>query len=266
MSLSDSRGRTHWLQACTELHRELLSRQALLTGFAGLMLALMLPTLCLAVLDERLWREVPIWAKPLKFMASTVLFAACTAWFVGWLPQPVRHSRGVKVLAWTVVLTSSFEVGYISLQAALGEGSHHNVSDPLHAGLFGLMALAAVLLTATQLVLAFLIARHGSDRSSVLTQSIVSGLVLTFLLATASGFLLGGLQPPAGQGLPWLGWHLQGADARPAHFLGVHAQQFLPALGWALHRYQVPQARRCLWVGIGVYLLLWAALILLALH
>lgn len=237
-----------------------MRRQPLLTGFAWFMLALMLPTLVLHGLDDRTWRDVAIWAKPLKFMASTALFSATTAWFVGLLPEPLRTTRAVRALAWTVVLTASFEVGYISLQAALGQGSHHYVGDPLHATLFGLMAVAAVLLTATQAVLAWWIARHSPSRHSVLTQAVVAGLVLTFLLATASGFLLGGQQPPAGTGLPIVGWHIGGADARPAHFLGVHAQQWLPLAGWVLQRTRLPHAAWWLAAVVLGYLLLWALL------
>lgn len=238
----------------------LLARQARLTRFALLMLALMLPTLALLVLDERTWRDVAIWAKPLKFMAASALFAATTAWFVGLLPEAQRQSRAVHGLAWVVVLTSSFEVGYISLQAALGQGSHHNVGDPLHAALFALMGLAAVMLTATQAVLAWLIARHGPCRHSVAMQSVVVGLALTFVLATASGFLLGGLQPPPGVGLPVVGWHIGGPDGRPAHFLGVHAQQLLPLAGWALQRARVPQAGWWLAAVTAGYVLLWGDL------
>ena len=242
------------------LNRELMARQPLLTGFAWLMLALMVPTALLLVLDDRTWRDVAIWAKPLKFMASTALFAATTAWFVGLLPEPLRCSRTVRGLAWTVVLTASFEVGYISLKAALGEGSHHNMGDPLHAALFGLMAAAAVLLTATQAVLAWLIARHSATRATVATRAVVAGLVLTFVLATASGFLLGGQQPPAGTGLPVVGWHIGGPDARPAHFLGVHAQQLLPLAGWALQHSRISHAARWLAVVVAGYVFAWALL------
>ena len=248
-----------------DLHTELMRRQPLLTGFAWFMLALMLPALVLHGLDDRTWRDVAIWAKPLKFMASTALFAATTAWFIGLLPEPLRSTRAVQGLAWTVVLTASFEVGYISLQAALGQGSHHYVGDLLHAALFGLMAVAALMLTATQVVLAWWIARHSTSRHTVLTRAIVAGLVLTFLLAAASGFLLGGQQPPAGVGLPIVGWHIGGADARPAHFLGVHAQQLVPLAGLALQRAQLYHPAWWLTVVVLGYGLLWALLVARAL-
>ena len=69
------------------VYRELMSRQSVLTIFAAAMLALALPAAVLIILDDRTWREVAIWAKPLKFMLSTAAFAATTAWFVGLLPK-----------------------------------------------------------------------------------------------------------------------------------------------------------------------------------
>jgi hypothetical protein len=246
--------------------RELMSRQPLLTVFAVTMLLLAAPTSALLVLDDRTWRDVAIWAKPLKFMLSTAAFAATTAWFVGLLPKSARVTPAVRGLAWVVVITSTFEVGYISLQAALGQGSHHNMGDPLHATLFGLMAFAAVALTATQVVLAGLIWRHNSERNTVYVQSVIVGLVLTFALATASGFLLGGQQPPAGTGLPIVGWHINQADARPAHFLGVHGHQLLPMVGWLLQRSGTTQAGRWLAAFTLIYVLGWGVLMQIALR
>jgi hypothetical protein len=248
------------------VYRELMSRQSVLTIFAVIMLALALPTAVLMILDDRTWREVAIWAKPVKFMLSTAAFAAITAWFVGLLPKSVQASPLVHRLAWIVVITSTFEVGYISLQAALGQGSHHNMGDPLHAALFGLMAIAAVGLTATQAVLAGLIWRHSHERDSVFVRSVIVGLMLTFALATASGFMLGGQQPPAGTGLPIVGWHLGQADVRPAHFLGVHAHQLIPLAGWLLQQNRVSHAGRWLSAFTVTYLLGWTLLTLWALR
>lgn len=251
-----------------QLLAELLRRQRTLTLFAGGMLLLALPTLLLMVVDERTVRDVGIWAKPLKFQLSTALFAATTAWFMGLLPEAMRQARSSQVMIWTLIGTSLFEVGYISLQAALGSSSHYNVGDPFHALMFGLMAFAAVLLTATQGFLAWQIHRHhrvhrepvkGSAvvGSAVAVNAVVYGLLLTFALSTISGFVLGGKQPPPGVGLPLLGWHLTGGDARPAHFLAVHAQQILPIAGYLLQRYLAAVARPALVLTILAYLATW---------
>jgi hypothetical protein len=244
--------------------RTLMARQPLLAVFTVVMLVLALPTAVLLALDDRMLRDVAIWAKPLKFMLSAALFAATTAWFIGLLPKNIQTSPTVRWLAWTVVITSVFEVGYISLQAALGHGSHYNVSDPLHAFLFGLMGVAAVCLTSTQAVLAGLIARHSPWRKTVFVRSVIIGLVLTFVLATASGFMLGEQPPPPGVGMPILGWHIGQADVRPAHFLGLHAHQLIPMAGWLLQRYRVPQAGLWLAALTVAYVVFWTVLMLLA--
>ncbi|WP_425261741.1 hypothetical protein ACPOLB_12760 [Rubrivivax sp. RP6-9] len=200
--------------------------------FGLVMVLAMLPALVALGLDERMLRGVNVWVKPLKFMASLALFAWTTAWCVGLLPAARRRSRAVAVVAWTIVVAGSFEIVYITLQAALGEASHYNVGDPLHGGLYTLMGAAALLMTATQPLLAWQIHRHGRPEVPLLLRrAVVAGLVATFVLGAGAGGLLGGLQPPPGAGLPVVGWHLLG-DLRPAHFLGMHAQQLLPLAGW----------------------------------
>lgn len=210
---------------------ELLARQRTLTVYALGMLLLMVPTLALMAVDERAIREVGVWSKPLKFMASTALFALSTAWFMGLLPARVRSSPVSRGLVWAVIATSLFEVAYMSVQAAL----------------------------------AWQIAAHQPSRPWPLaTQAVVVGLVLTFVLATASGFMLGARQLPAGVGLPMLGWHLGwhpgGGDLRPAHFLGVHAQQLIPLAGWLLQARAGAPAGRWFAAFVTAYLLAWGLL------
>lgn len=217
-----------WLAACWR-------QQRALTAFALLMAVAMLPTAVALGVDERSLRGVNVWMKPLKFMASVGLFAITTAWFVGLLPESRWHSRPVRVVAWVIIVCGGFEIAYIVLQAALGEASHYNFSDALHIRLYSLMGLGALAMTATQPLLAWQIARHGrADLHPTWRAAVVVGLVLTFLLGAGAGGLLGSMQPPAGAGLPVVGWHVAGADLRPAHFLGLHAQQFLPLAGLAL--------------------------------
>ena len=244
-----------------DLLNELLNRHRVLTLYALLMLTAMIPTLVLAVVDERTLWEVGIWAKPLKFMASTALFALTTAWFMGLLPQARRNAPVSRAVVWTLVGTSLFEVAYISLQAALGAPSHYNMADRFHAAMFALMGLAAVLLTGTQAVLAWQIYRHSAQRPlPVAAQAVLAGLVLTFVLSTVSGFMLGGQQPPAGSGLPIAGWHLGGGDLRPAHFVGVHAQQLIPLAGLLLQRHLSVFAAPGLWLVTGAYVAGWVLL------
>ena len=251
---------TTWRATPRGLWQELCQRQRSLAMFGLLMLLLAVITLLPMAMDTRTLRGVGIWAKPMKFMLSTALFAWTTAWFCGWLPAALRATPGHRLLVAVLIASSTFEVAYISLQAALGSASHYNVGDPLHAALFVAMALAAVALTGTQAVLGWQIGRHALRPWPVAVWGVVAGLVLTFLLATASGFMLGGRQAPAGVGLPLVGWHLGGGDTRPAHFLGVHAQQFIPLTGLALQRWAGAWAGPGLVVFITGYVVAWALL------
>jgi hypothetical protein len=149
-------------------------------------------------------------------------------------------------------------VVYISYQASLASASHYNVSDPIHAFMFGLMGVAAVGLTASQVWIAWLIWKEQSHAViPTATWGVIIGLLLTFILSTVSGFMLGGNQPPAGQGLPFVGWHLQ-KDIRPAHFLAVHAQQLIPLWGLVAAKFMESFSSIAFIAGSLLYVLLWA--------
>jgi hypothetical protein len=213
----------------------LWQREPRLAAFGLLMLVLMLPAFVLLGLDDRVLRGVNVWVKPLKFMASTGLLALTTAWFVGHLPAAVRQGRAVRWIAAVLIATAAFEVGYITLQAALGQASHFNVGDAFHGAMYTLMGLAALMLTATQPALAWLVWKHGDRRiAPAYRRSVILGLVLTFALGASAGVLLGGLQPPTGPGLPVVGWSTTGGDLRVPHFIGIHAEHALPLLGAAV--------------------------------
>jgi hypothetical protein len=216
---------------------ELFRRQRTLALFGALLLAAMLPAAVAWGLDERELRGASVWIKPLKFMLSVALLAWTTAWFVGHLPPARQRSRGVRAVVALVVGAGSFEIGYITLQAALGQGSHYNVGDPWHATMYMLMGMGALLLAASQPLLAALLWRWPDpQRPHVLRLGVISGLVLSFVLGGGIGMALSTQLPSGAPGLPLLGWHLAN-DLRPAHFAGLHAAQALPLAGlWLAHR------------------------------
>jgi hypothetical protein len=237
----------------------LWQREPRLVAFALLMLVLMLPAAIGLGLDERVLRGVNVWVKPMKFMASVALLALTTAWFSRQLPAAVRQGRSFNLLVWTLIASGGFEVGYITLQAALGEASHYNVGDPLHAMLYTLMGIGALVLTATQPWLAWLIWRHGDRRiAPAYRLAVLLGLTLTFLLGASVGMLLGGGQPASGVGLPVVGWSRSMGDLRVAHFVGIHAAQVLPLAGFALARWQPRAALAGVWAATALWTLLWA--------
>ena len=217
-------------------------------------------TYFLSLTDIRTLRDVGVWIKPMKFMAATALFAWTTVWVSYLASSSVANSAAYHWICVLIVSTSLFEVVYITYQGSQGAASHYNTSDSLHALLFGVMAIAAVGLTASQGWLAWEIWKENqASDMSVTTLGVVIGLTLTFLLSTVSGFLLGGNQPPAGQGLPIVGWHLY-KDIRPSHFLGVHAQQLIPLLGLCAERFLGGYSTQSLVIGSALYTAAWAIL------
>lgn len=231
-----------------------------LMAFALLFLALMVPAAVALGWDDRLLRGGNVWVKPLKFMAAVALLALTTVWFAQYLPAAVRQGRAFRALVWTLIATGGFEVGYITWQAALGQASHYNVGDAFHGLMYTLMGLGAMALTFTQAVLAWLLWRHGERTlAPAYGLAAVLGLALTFVLGAGAGALLGGLQPPAGPGLPLLGWSTTGGDLRVAHFIGIHAGQVLPVIGALLAAFATARAAVIgVWLSTAVWTLLWA--------
>jgi len=234
--------------------RILWEREPRLVAFGMLMLALMLPALLGLALDARTLRDVNVWVKPMKFSASVALLALTTAWFIGHLPAQRQRSRAVGAIVWTLIATGGFEVVYIYAQAALGQASHYNVGDSFHATMYTLMGMGALILTGTQLALAWQLWKHGQrGLAPAYRLSVLLGLVLTFVLGASAGLLLGGMPPPVGAHLPILGWSMTGGDLRVAHFIGIHAGQILPILGAAIVVLRLPAARFLVWGASGIW-------------
>jgi len=241
---------------------ELLARERRLTLYAALLLALLLPMALAAGLDDRVLRGANVWIKPMKFALSIAVLALTTAWFIGHLQPAHRRSRAVGRIVWLLIGTGSFELGYITLQAALGQGSHYNVGDLWHGVMYTLMGAGALGLTATQPMLAWQLHRHAETaRAPAYRQAVMLGLVLTFVFGAGVGIVLSSMQPPDASAatVPLFGWPLAGGDLRPAHFIGIHAEQVLPLAGWALATRGTPQARRWVWGVTTLYAALFAA-------
>ena len=240
-----------------------LPNERRLARFGVAMAVLALLFALAALVDDRTLRGVDVWIKPIKFAMSIGVLSLTTAWFAGHLPASVRAGRPMDRIVWLVVGTATFELAYIELQAALGQGSHYNVGDPLHATMYSLMGLGALVLTATQPMLAWLLWRHpDASRPPAFREAILIGLVLTFVLGAGIGGVLAGRQPASGDAVvPWFGWSLHGGDLRPAHFVGIHAEQALPLVGYAVSRAGFRHARAAVWVSALGYVSCFALLV-----
>ncbi|MBT9499677.1 MAG: hypothetical protein IV092_00430 [Burkholderiaceae bacterium] len=242
---------------------ELLARERRLAIYGVALLALLLPLALAWGIDERLLRGANVWIKPIKFTLSIAVLALTTAWFVGHLPAAQRQSRAIDRVVWLLIAAGSFELAYITLQAALGQASHYNVADAWHAAMYTLMGIGAMVLTATQPLLAWQLYRHpDTRRPAAYRLAVLLGLVLTFAFGAGVGMLLGDRQPPdGGATLPLLGWVLDGGDLRPAHFVGIHAGQLLPLIGLAAAALAGRFARPAIWAATLAYATLFAALV-----
>lgn len=240
--------------------RELESASKILLIYSISMSMAVVATYFYSLGDERTLREIGVWVKPMKFMAATALFSLTTVWVVKITHSSVEKSMVFEQITALIIFTSLFEVLYISFQAYKGEPSHYNNSDAFHSTMFAIMGVAAVGLVSSQAWLGWEIWKEQAPHGlSVLTLSVILGLGLTFLLSLLSGFFLGGNQPPSGQGLPIVGWHLY-KDIRPAHFLGVHAQQILPLFGLMASQFLGHYAMNATLFFAMMYVALWTTL------
>jgi len=240
-----------------------LARERRLAVYGFALIALLLPLALAWGLDDRTLRGASVWIKPMKFALSIAVLALTTAWFVGHLPASQRQGRAVDRIVWLLIGSGSFELAYITLQAGLGQASHYNVGDAWHGAMYTLMGLGALVLTATQPMLAWQLWRHPDpSRPAAYRLSVLIGLTLTFAFGAGVGGLLSGLQPPDGAAvLHVLGWALGGGDLRPAHFVGIHAGQLLPLVGFTVAALGLHRGRSWVWAATLAYAALFALLL-----
>ncbi|MHA7264440.1 hypothetical protein ACX80W_14675 [Arthrobacter sp. TMN-37] len=236
----------HPTRASLTWHRPLLV-------LAGTMALLAVASLLGLILDPRELVGAPAWAKPLKFALSIFLYSLTLAWLTGLL------TRGRKFAWWTATVAAAalgIEMVVIVGAVVAGTTSHFNVSTPLNATLWGVMALSIVVVWLATLVIGVLLAlsRLGDRAVSwAIRSGVVLGLagmgVAYFMTSPTSEQLedfrgIAGAHtvgvPDGGPGLFLLGWSTVGGDLRVPHFLGMHALQLLPiaalALAWAARR------------------------------
>ena len=184
----------------------------------------------LPLVDDQMLYGVSVWEKPAKFFLSLAVHTVTVAWALSLL---VQKTRGVKIATIIMVGAAWFELAYMIFRAARGEASHFNIATPLANIMYGLMGLGAVSLTGTSAYIGWKIWRERA--ASVLKEATGLGLMLGAVLGTIAGVYLsshtshwiGGDQTDA-TGLAFFHWSSSGGDLRVAHFIGLHATQFVP--------------------------------------
>jgi hypothetical protein len=213
------------------LHRPLLVAGA--AHLIGVAVALIL-----MAVDGRQILGINPWIKPAKFLLSIGIYLVTFAWMV---PRVRGYARSRQAIAWGVLIAMTAEMVLIALQAARGTTSHFNVQSPFDAAVFQTMGIMIAINTALAAWLLVLFLRAPEP----MPPAVLSGIRLGLLL-----FIIGGLEggmmvaagahavgvPDGGPGLPFVNWSTEGGDLRAAHFVGLHALQVLPILGWFLSR------------------------------
>jgi hypothetical protein len=271
------------LQSLSKVHRPLF--------FSGLFTIVMgLFFIAGIFLDSRYITGSPAWLKPTKFAVSVSIYTFTILWFLSFVDTSQKwRARMVKTLGWSLALTLAAEWVGIITQVFRGATSHFNVSSPLNAALWSLMAVAIMILFITNIVIAVLLLRQKFD-NPVFAWGLRLGLIITivglgegYLMTSPTAQQLAGWKngeavtivgahtvgvEDGGKGLPGLTWSTEGGDLRVGHFVGMHALQILPFVAWFVSRRKrlaTRQQVQLVWTaGLGylglVVLVTWQAL------
>jgi len=230
------------------------------TALALLITLALVPVLAAMAMDPRLFGGEDIWLKPLKFHIALAIYLVTLAFFARWMTQAQRDSRLWRGFVAVVCLCVLAELLWIGGAAALGTGSHFNLSSAVWQQLYSLMGIAAVTLTSASLVMGLAIRRNpATGLHPAVKLSVVLGLILTFVLtvitagymSSTPGHFVG--TPVTGERLPIFGWSREVGDLRVGHFLATHALHGLPLVGLVAARVGgVP----LVWAGAAAYAVL----------
>jgi hypothetical protein len=209
-----------------------------LLWLAAAMALLAAVALVARVVDPREITGVNAWDKPLKFALSTLIYSVTWSWLVGRL---TRGRRVASAAGTSMVVLFAIEIAIIAGAATLGTTSHFNVSTPLNAAMWTVMAVSISVLWVASLVVSVQLFRNPlGDRARTLavrSGAIIAlvGLALGFLMTGPTGGQLADFRgiagahtvgiPDGGPGLPVLGWSTIAGDLRIPHFVGMHALQ-----------------------------------------
>ena len=201
--------------------------------------------------------------KPMKFYISSVIFTFTMAWILYYL----NYSKLLAAFSWTLVVTLTFENLYISYKAFIGQQSHFNISTSFNSAMFSLMAITITIITLfTAYIAVVFFTKDFPTLSNSYVWGIRLGLVL-FVVFAFEGFVMGAKlshtvgAPDGGEGLPVTNWSKQNGDLRIAHFLGMHALQILPLIGY----YLTNNAKITISMGV-LYFLVTTAILIQALN
>jgi hypothetical protein len=225
-----------------------------LTVLAIAMLVTLAGTVVGLAVDHRVITGAPAWLKPAKFAISISIYSFTFVWLLGFIKG---HPRLVSIAANVTAISFLVEIIIIVLQAARGTTSHFNLSTPIDGMLFTTMGIFIAFTWLMNLMVGLLLVKQRIS-DSIFKWSLRLGIAISLVGMSVAFFMVRpsreqkaamatGQRVTAvgahsvgvadgGLGLPIVGWSTKGGDLRAAHFVGLHAMQVLPLLGWLLRR------------------------------
>ncbi len=184
------------------------------------------------------------WIKPIKFFISISIYVWTIAVFFHYLPGWETAKR-----RFSIAMAAIFAVEQIAVvgQAARGTTSHFNVGNPFDGFVYAIMGIAIALNTLIAGAILWKYMTTDVKLPRPIVWGIRLGLVIFLLgsvegayMAAQTGHTVGGAD--GGPGLPLVNWSTVAGDLRVAHFLGLHAIQAVPLVGWILNKFRTALA------------------------
>lgn len=219
--------------AAARLLADIRSGSPILFRNAAILLVLGAACVALTFVDARSFQGVNVWHKPAKFFVSLAVQLATVSWAMSLLPGLARATRTIKACVYAMIGAAWLELIYLSVRASRAEGSHFNTATPLDGALYTLMGIGAVTLTVTAAIIGLKLwkERRGNLRAEAASLGLVVGAILGTVvgayLSSQPSHWIGGQMTDA-NGLSLFKWSTTGGDLRVAHFIGLHAAQFIP--------------------------------------
>ncbi len=187
-----------------------------------------------------------LWIKPLKFSISFVLYGASLIFISQFL---IGSKRLLRVTSIAALTGSIIELGAISMQASRAVPSATVFDSPVDSALWFAVKLA-IMPVAFAIVAMFCLLLKQANLPRVLGSSIcwaallsivgfIPGLLMLLPESMQHAFAAQSLAPGLSHvvsTVPYLGWSKSGGDLRVAHFVGLHALQILPLIGYAISK------------------------------
>lgn len=236
-----------------EFLNELLNRNAALFYFGLLCLLCAVLCIVLVFVTDTVVLGINAWIKPAKFFISSWIFV----WTMGWILTYLERPQTEAIYSWTVIIVMSFELVYIAAQAYRGQLSHFNTSDSFGPIMFSLMGVAISVMTVCTAYIGLLFFKGSyPELPAAYLWGIRFGILLFVIFAFEGGLMgsrmthtIGG--PDGESGLPFVNWSVRYGDLRIAHFVGMHALQVLPLMGF----YVIHNSKVIIGLSIGYFLM-----------